>query len=318
MLSLYSRGDAIAEKQVDAVRSISVRPITRRLPMPGPIAFGRGILVELEVNELGFQGGSPFLFGSVMEQFFSRYVSINSFVEVVLRGSARGEIMRWIPRCGSRSILVALLKALESEPYRFGFYRTLRDLENAYPKAPRIGTAVRPQDEMIRLAQNPTMEYAPATFLSVTPAKGPAPTRLVQQFFGMFGPNGPLPLHLTEFARERLLHHRDPSLVRFIDLLVHRPLTLFYRGWSQAQPAVSFDRPQSDRFSAYVGSLVGMGTPHLRKRDAAGDHVRLYFSGWFARQPRTSDGLRSVLEGFFPPAGAHRRIRRPLDELAAQ
>jgi type VI secretion system protein ImpG len=52
-----------------------------------------------------FQGGSPFLFGSVMEQFFARYVGLNSFTETVLHGSTRGEIMKWIPRCGARAIL---------------------------------------------------------------------------------------------------------------------------------------------------------------------------------------------------------------------
>lgn len=105
LLGLYTGADATAERQVDGVRSVRVTPITRRLPMPGPIAFGRGLRVELELNEMGFQGGSPFLFGSVMEQFFARYASLNSFTETVLRGSQRGEIMRWAPRCGERAIL---------------------------------------------------------------------------------------------------------------------------------------------------------------------------------------------------------------------
>jgi len=77
----------------------------RRLPVSGPIAFGRGIRIELEVDEMGFQGGSAFLFGSVMEQFFVRHVSINSFTETVLRSTTRGEIMHWMPRCGNRPII---------------------------------------------------------------------------------------------------------------------------------------------------------------------------------------------------------------------
>ncbi len=105
LLSLYAGGDATAEKQIEAVRSIRVHPVTRRLPMPGPIAFGRGLSLELELNDLGFQGGSPFLFGAIMEQFFARYASINSFVETTVRANSRGEIMRWRARCGSREIL---------------------------------------------------------------------------------------------------------------------------------------------------------------------------------------------------------------------
>ncbi len=93
-----------------ASRSTVCAPFTckrtvRRFPLPGLITFGRGLEIELEVDELAFAGGSAFLFGAVMEQFFARYVSINSFAETVLRSSSRGEIMRWVPRCGQRPIV---------------------------------------------------------------------------------------------------------------------------------------------------------------------------------------------------------------------
>ncbi|MGQ0697755.1 MAG: type VI secretion system baseplate subunit TssG [Panacagrimonas sp.] len=194
---------------------------------------------------------------------------------------------------------VALLRELESAPWRHDFFQTLRMLECAYPQRPRLGQSLRPQDDAIRLSQDPSLNFAPAVFSSLQAGANGAPPRLVQQFFGLFGPNGPLPLHLTEFARERLLHHRDAGMVRFLDLLHHRPLSLFYRAWAQAQPTVSFDRPATDRFSTYVGALVGMGTPALRRRDEAGDHVRLFFAGWLSRQTRSAEGLRSLLGGFF-------------------
>lgn len=192
-----------------------------------------------------------------------------------------------------------LLQEVEHAPWAHGFYALLREFECAHPQLPRLGRSLRPQDDAIRLGQDPSMNFAPAVFSAIERNNRGAPPRLVQEFFGMFGPNGPLPLHLTEFARERMLHHRDPSFARFIDLLHHRPLTLFYRSWAQAQPAASFDRPSSDRFSTYVGALVGMGTPALRQRDEAGDHVRLYFAGSLSRQVRTADGLRNLLAGFF-------------------
>ena len=166
-----------------------------------------------------------------------------------------------------------LLQEVEHAPWAHGFYALLREFECAHPQLPRLGRSLRPQDDAIRLGQDPSMNFAPAVFSAIERNNRGAPPRLVQEFFGMFGPNGPLPLHLTEFARERMLHHRDPSFARFIDLLHHRPLTLFYRSWAQAQPAASFDRPSSDRFSTYVGALVGMGSPALRQRDEAGDHA---------------------------------------------
>jgi len=77
----------------------------RRLPLNGPLAYGRGLEIALEIDELAFEGASAFLFGAVMEQFFARHVSMNCFTETLLRSHARGEIMRWVPRCGERPIL---------------------------------------------------------------------------------------------------------------------------------------------------------------------------------------------------------------------
>ena len=106
LLALYATSsDPVIAKQIDGLRSLKVKPLVRRLPMAGPITFGRGLEIELEVDELAYQGASAFLFGSVMESFLARYVSINAFTETVLRGASRGEIMRWVPRTGGRPIL---------------------------------------------------------------------------------------------------------------------------------------------------------------------------------------------------------------------
>jgi type VI secretion system protein ImpG len=103
MLALYAADtESGIRKQLDALVSVAAVPTVRRLPFGGPIAFGRGIRVELEVDEMGFQGASAFLFGTVMEKFFARYVSINSFTETVVRSSTRGEIMHGRPTCGER------------------------------------------------------------------------------------------------------------------------------------------------------------------------------------------------------------------------
>ncbi|SAK50874.1 type VI secretion system baseplate subunit TssF [Caballeronia ptereochthonis] len=96
--------DHAGRGQVAGVVSVDAKPVVRRLPMPGPIAFGRGLSIDVLVDDLAFQGGSAWLFGCVLDRFFARYVSINSFVQTVLGTSARGEILRLPPRCGTRAI----------------------------------------------------------------------------------------------------------------------------------------------------------------------------------------------------------------------
>ena len=110
LLRLYAEhpsnagANASLKKIIGALQHVTSKPIVRRVLTPGPIAFARGLEITLEVRESEFSGNSAFLFGAVLEQFFAKYVSINSFTETVLR-SERGEIKRWTARPGAREVL---------------------------------------------------------------------------------------------------------------------------------------------------------------------------------------------------------------------
>ncbi|MEO1017173.1 MAG: type VI secretion system baseplate subunit TssF [Pseudomonadota bacterium] len=105
LLGLYA---AFAEpgiaKQVEGVRHVESQPITDRMPIAGPISFGRGLEIKLDFDETLFDGGSAFLLGAVLEQFFRRHISINSFVKTRL-STGRGELMRWPARIGQRHLM---------------------------------------------------------------------------------------------------------------------------------------------------------------------------------------------------------------------
>jgi type VI secretion system protein ImpG len=106
LLELYAPGsDPAARKQIEGIRSVGVRPVVRRLRGPGPLVFGRGLELTVAVDDLAFEGGSAFLLGAVLDRYFARHVSINSFTEVVLRSDTRGEIGRWLPQPGVRPTL---------------------------------------------------------------------------------------------------------------------------------------------------------------------------------------------------------------------
>jgi type VI secretion system protein ImpG len=103
LLQLYSHlADASQSRQIDGVRGISTTPVVRPLPQAGPASFVRGLELVLDCDETAFEGTSVFLLGTVLEQFFSKYVSINSFTETVLHSTQRGQIMRWPARIGRR------------------------------------------------------------------------------------------------------------------------------------------------------------------------------------------------------------------------
>jgi len=106
LLQLYATpAEEGMRRQVDGIRSVKIARVVRRLREPGPLAFGRGLEIDVSVDELAFEGASAFLLGSVLDRYFAKHVSLNAFTETVLRSEGRGEINRWVPQWGARPTL---------------------------------------------------------------------------------------------------------------------------------------------------------------------------------------------------------------------
>lgn len=198
-----------------------------------------------------------------------------------------------------RETSYSIERQLHEDPYSFNFLNAVRMIECAHPDKPRLGTSQRPADDPVRLSQEPSLAFESSTITGFEYGKDGRAPRLRSRFLGVFGPNGPLPLHLTEYARDRIRHHRDSTLAGFADVFHHRMLSLFYRAWANTEPTVHYDRPESDRFAYYVGSTFGLGMAELFGLDRVPDRYKLYFAGLFACQTRHPEGLESLLECYF-------------------
>ncbi len=97
--------DGTWTRQVEGVRGLDARTVVRRLPFAGPLTFGTGLEVQLELDELAYQGTSAYLFASVVERWVARHAALNTFTQLVLRTPQRGEVARWKPRLGLRELL---------------------------------------------------------------------------------------------------------------------------------------------------------------------------------------------------------------------
>lgn len=106
LLRLYADySDPVFTKQVDGLLNAESRPVVLRVPVAGPMCFGRGLEITLTFDESAFAGIGCFLLAAVLERFISKYVSINSFTQVVVKTRERGEIMRWPVRTGTRTLI---------------------------------------------------------------------------------------------------------------------------------------------------------------------------------------------------------------------
>jgi type VI secretion system protein ImpH len=193
----------------------------------------------------------------------------------------------------------ALLALLRTRPRAFTLFAALRALEALSPNQPRVGAAPRPTRESVRLAQRPHLEFAPTQIASLE--EGPR-WKLEQFGFGLFGPNGALPLHLTELILDRAMHFDDTALRDFINTLQHRWIALFYRAWLGAEPTAQADRPREDEFLACLRALVGLDATDAENRGVVPDGAKGARAGLFAAAPRSAEGLEILLANYFKVA----------------
>ena len=193
---------------------------------------------------------------------------------------------------------LSLFDRLVEAPEEHHVFQALRVLEAHYSDAPRLGESRRPRQDPLRLGQEAELAFPPTSIADFTPATKDGPARLTNRFFGLFGPQGPLPLHLTEYARDRKRNHRDPTMVGFADMLTHRMMSLLYRAWAEGAPAVSFDRDE-DPLADRVAALAGYHGKGLQNRDDMPDLAKLHFTGILGQGTKTPAGLVAILSDFF-------------------
>jgi len=197
----------------------------------------------------------------------------------------------------AHNIAASLLRELQSEPWRFDYFTVLRHLERVHANKPRIGDSATLRDELVLLGQDPFMEF-PASNLARVEQSEDKPLRIFVKYMGMLGPQGALPLAATEEAYHYILAN-DDAFPRFLDIFNHRFIQLFFRAWANSRPIAQHDRPKQDRFFAYIGSAIGIGSEPYRNLDSIPDAAKLGFAGLLGAQAKSPSRLVGALGGLF-------------------
>jgi type VI secretion system protein ImpH len=184
---------------------------------------------------------------------------------------------------------------LEDNPERLDLFAVLREFERSNPDKPRIGKAVITSQEIIRLGQDPFVAFPASNISAYRTEHGKAPS-IRCKFLGFFGPQGALPL-LSTIEAYHWNARNDDSFIKFVDIFAIRFLQLFYRAWADARPISQHDRPDEDRFAAYVGSFIGIGTAAFRDRDQIPDIAKLRYAGLLGSRVKSASRLEQALRG---------------------
>lgn len=186
---------------------------------------------------------------------------------------------------------------LKAEPFRFDFFAVLRELERSARDKPKIGRSTVPEEDAATLGQDPYLEFPGSNVENYETGRHGIPN-VRTRFLGFFGPQGALPLSTTIDAYGWSAHH-DDSFARFTDIFGNRFQQLFFRAWADARPIAHYDRPESDRFFAYVGSMAGVGSAPYRNRDSVDDIAKVQFAGLVGAQVKSATRLKHLLKGAF-------------------
>ncbi|MEO8185451.1 MAG: type VI secretion system baseplate subunit TssG [Deltaproteobacteria bacterium] len=194
---------------------------------------------------------------------------------------------------------MSVIEELEAEPWAFDFHMALRRLDGAYPDRPSTGTARSPGEEPVRFGQDPSLGFAPAAIQAFQAPHNGETGRMRLAFLGLFGTQGPLPLHFTEHARDGLRGAGDRTFAAFVDLFQHRLFAFFHRAWALSQPAVGQDRSETNPFLRYLGALCGVGLPSMHARDGIPQRAKVQFVSRLSGNLRNAEGLEAILQEYF-------------------
>jgi type VI secretion system protein ImpH len=189
------------------------------------------------------------------------------------------------------------LQNLQAEPWRFDYFVLLRQLERTFGDKPRIGDSATSRDEFVRFGQDAFMEFPASNVVRVEQQDDKA-LKVFVRHLGLLGPQGALPLATTEEAFHYALS-QDDAFPRFLDLFNHRFIQLFFRAWADARPIAQHDRPDADRFIAYLGSTIGIGSGPYRNLDSMPDAAKLGYAGLLGAQAKSASRLAAAIQGLF-------------------
>jgi type VI secretion system ImpH/TssG family protein len=183
------------------------------------------------------------------------------------------------------------VQSVAEDVKRYNVLAAVRGAEAREPDKPRVGNSQIRSQDIVDLKQIPSMAFPSMTLQEVEIKDGKA--AFGGHWFGLTGPMGPLPSHLTEFAVYERMYAKTQPFGHWLDVIAGRMLQLYYRAWANSQPVAIADRSNDDKFADYIGFLTG-AVEGARERSAFPPRSRLQHAALFASR-RSAVGIEDAL-----------------------
>lgn len=186
------------------------------------------------------------------------------------------------------------LAALEADAAGFDFFQAVRLLEQRMPGALDRSPVAPGNEARLSIAPHDGLAFPAADVHSVESLPGDAPSlRLLVTFFGLYGVDSPLPSYFGSAAGEE----ESRALRAFLDIFSHRLYVLLYESWKKYRlplGEMGGDGPHLQRLLC----LAGLGAP--APAGSIPTRRLLPLAATLRNEVRNADGLRRLIEAFFP------------------
>ncbi len=187
----------------------------------------------------------------------------------------------------------SIAERLFAESQTFSFFKAVRLLEELSTGAGELGKTLEPGKEPVRFSVKPGFAFPPCEINSIESREDGPPVMSVA-FMGMIGPSGVMPYWFNEMALNRN-REKDFSLTSFLDIFHHRLITLFYLAWKRSRFAENYSEDHTDRLSAMLLSLTGLGSKWLLEISGLPAERFLFYTGQLSRPAPSVSSLTAVI-----------------------
>ena len=192
------------------------------------------------------------------------------------------------------------IEDFEEYAHLYNFFAALRLIESQRSNNSRIGENRSPKSDQIFFGQKVDLSFSPSAVSDLRRNENnPSELWLDVSFFGLMGPNGPLPKHLTELFISDMVGNKRPKFIEFINLFNHRLISLFYRSWANKEPTTQNDNPELNKFKLYLGALSGYAQPELHNRDQMPDYAKFKYARFLGGKTRHKEGIERMITDMF-------------------
>lgn len=211
-----------------------------------------------------------------------------------------------------------LKHTLQSQGYRFNFFQAVSLLEQIYKDQVEVGHTGPVKDEIVQLLPNNSLGFPAADVARITLDEnddGREKWKILQNFFGLYGPNSAAPIFIAESVNQ-CIDTADP-LKDFLDIFNHRVLSLYYRAQKKGNTLKSVSTTHSNPISNILYAMMGRDFNTNESNWEVSPDRLLRHCSLFSSSNRNPSGLEKLISDYFSLSDvqvvpfARRRIKIP-------